>query len=265
MGNLAMSATLGLDAFETEPLGLRTNYTEDDLQVVIRGVYKQVLGNEHVMESQRLTSAESLLRNGDITVKEFVRLVAQSSLYRDLFFHSSSQYRFIELNFKHLLGRAPQDQSEISAHVKIYNEGGYKAEINSYLDSDEYTRNFGADVVPYPRSIRSQVGIKNEGFNRMFSLLRGSATSDRSNSSNLISSIAANLATPIRPLTKGNSGSYDNISKRFVIEYTFYTGDVRLNCSSKRQRTTSYAQMNGIVRSIHRTGGKIVKIEALSA
>ena len=63
MGNLALSATLGLDAFEVEPLELRSNYTEDDLQTVIRGVYKQVLGNEHIMESQRLDSPEALLRN----------------------------------------------------------------------------------------------------------------------------------------------------------------------------------------------------------
>ena len=264
MGNLAMSATLGLDAFETEPLELRSNYTEDDLQVIIRAVYKQVLGNEHVMESQRLTSAESLLRNGDITVKEFVRAVAQSSLYRDLFFHDSSQYRFIELNFKHLLGRAPQDQAEISAHVQIYNEGGYEAEIDSYLASDEYIQNFGDHIVPYPRSIRSQQGIKNEGFNRMFTILRGSATSDRSNSAKLITSVAANLATPIKPLTKGNGASYDNTSKRFIIEYSSCIGDARLNRASKRQRTIGYAQMNDTVRSIHRLGGKIVKITELA-
>ncbi len=36
---------------------LRPNATEEDLQVVIRAVYKQVLGNAHVLESQRLTSA----------------------------------------------------------------------------------------------------------------------------------------------------------------------------------------------------------------
>ena len=31
MGNLALSATLGLDAFEVEPLELRSNFTEDDI------------------------------------------------------------------------------------------------------------------------------------------------------------------------------------------------------------------------------------------
>ena len=70
------------------------------------------------MDSQRLISAESRLRSGDITVREFVRVVAQSDLYRSLFFETSSPYRFVELNFKHLLGRAPQDQAEISEHVQ---------------------------------------------------------------------------------------------------------------------------------------------------
>jgi phycoerythrin-associated linker protein len=49
---------------ETEVVELRANATEEDLQAVIRAVYRQVLGNAHVMESQRLTSAESQLRNG---------------------------------------------------------------------------------------------------------------------------------------------------------------------------------------------------------
>ncbi len=39
MGNLTRSATLGLDAFEAEPLELRPNPTEDELQTVIRAVY----------------------------------------------------------------------------------------------------------------------------------------------------------------------------------------------------------------------------------
>lgn len=70
-----MSSLTG--AFVSDPIELRPNATEDDLQVVIRAVYRQVLGNVHLMETQRLTSAESLLRNGDITVREFVRQVAK--------------------------------------------------------------------------------------------------------------------------------------------------------------------------------------------
>jgi phycoerythrin-associated linker protein len=71
-----------------------------------------------VMENQQLTSAESILRNRDINVRGFVRAIAQSDLYRSLFFETSSAYRFIELNFKHLLGRAPLDQAEITNYVR---------------------------------------------------------------------------------------------------------------------------------------------------
>ena len=60
-------------AFVSDAVELGSNATEDGLQVVIRAAYRQVLGNPHLMESQRLTSAESLLRNGDITVRNFVR------------------------------------------------------------------------------------------------------------------------------------------------------------------------------------------------
>ena len=151
------------------------NASEDDLQAVIRAAYRQVLGNAHVMESQRLTSAESMLRNGDITVREFVRAIAQSDLYRTLFFETSSAYRFIELNFKHLLGRAPLDQAEVSDHVQLYNQHGYDVEINSYLDSDEYGINFGENTVPNAQGNRTQVGIKNVNFNRTFALDRGFA------------------------------------------------------------------------------------------
>ncbi|NEP01797.1 MAG: photosystem I reaction center subunit XII [Symploca sp. SIO2E9] len=261
MGNLAQSATLGLDACEVDPLELRPYATEDDLQTVIRAVYKQVLGNEHLMDSQRLYSAEALLRDSDITVRGFVGLVAKSELYQSLFFLSSSQNRFIEVNFKHLLGRPPQDQAEIIEHVCIYKEGGYEAEIDSYIDSDEYYQNFGEYVVPYPRAIISQTGIKNEGFNRMFSLLRGPATSDRSKEAKLIPSLAANMATPIKPSAVGNGAAYANTGKRFKITYSTSAKQAQLSKFSKRECLIDYKQMPQQLKSIHRTGGKILSID----
>ena len=76
MATLTASATVDI-----EPLELRANSTEDDLQQIITAIYRQVLGNQYLMESDRLTSAESQLRNGYITVRGFVRAVAQSSTF----------------------------------------------------------------------------------------------------------------------------------------------------------------------------------------
>ncbi len=240
------------------PVELRPNATEDDLQTVIRAVYKQVIGNQHVMESQRLTSAESLLRDGDITVRGFVRAVAQSELYRSLFFESSSAYRFIELNFKHLLGRAPQDQTEIAEHVALYNEHGYAAEINSYIDSDEYIANFGENCVPSVRGNQTQTGVKNVGFNRTFALVRGEATSDSSNQAKLISDIGSNLATKISAPQAGTGRSSTN--KRFRITAATSTATAALSHLSKQEYVVSYNQMSQRIQSILKTGGKILSV-----
>jgi phycoerythrin-associated linker protein len=243
-----------VDAVELHP-----NATEDDLQTVIRAVYRQVLGNQHVMESQRLDSAESMLRNGDLTVRGFVRAVAQSDLYQSLFFDTSSPYRFIELNFKHLLGRAPIDQTEISAHVLNYSTLGYEADINSYIDSDEYLASFGENTVPQARGAKTQVGIKNVGFNRTFALNRGFATSSSGKAAQLISDVASNLGTKITPPASG-FGAYTNTGKRFRISVTKAgNGGARVSQSNTTYEV-GYAQLSRKIQSIQKTGGRILSI-----
>ncbi|MEM1168571.1 MAG: phycobilisome rod-core linker polypeptide [Cyanobacteria bacterium P01_H01_bin.35] len=241
-----------------DPIELRSNATEDELQTVIKAVYKQVLGNIHVMESQRLVSAESSLRNGEITVRQFVSMVAKSDLYNSLFFESSSPYGFIELNFKHILGRAPEDQAEISEHILIYNEKGYEAEIDSYIDSDEYIQNFGENIVPYPQGTSTVVGMKNVTFNRTFALERGYATSDRNKPSRLTLDLAANMGTKItEPVSV--AAPYNNRIKRFEISVT-KTGIGPVVKRSATTYTVSYEQLTAKINSIQKTGGKILKI-----
>ena len=236
---------------------LRSNFTEADLQVVIRAVYKQVFGNAHLLECDRQTSAESLLKDGDITVRGFVRMVAQSDLYRSLFFENSSQYRFIELNCKHFLGRAPLNQAEISAHVQTYNNSGYEAEIDSYIDSDEYLLNFGENTVPSPRST-SDAAVSNVGFNRVYSLYRGDATSDSGRSAQLISDLAANLPTPIIAPTQGG-GTPGSNKKRFRVKAN-KASIGSLNRVSNQTYEVSYDQLNAKIKNLHRTGAKILSI-----
>jgi phycoerythrin-associated linker protein len=62
----------------------------EELQTVIRAAYRQVLGNAYVMESERLTSAESQLCARSISVRDFVRAVAKSEMYRARFFETAS-------------------------------------------------------------------------------------------------------------------------------------------------------------------------------
>lgn len=180
VNNLAAAGPLGLSAFDaSSTVELRPDWTESDLQTVFRAVYRQVLGNDYIMKSERLTSAESLLRQGSITVREFVRAVAKSELYKNKFFYPNSNQRFAELNFKHLLGRPPYDEAELASHTSLCEVEGYDAEIDSYIDSIEYETKFGNNVVPYYTGFMVGTGSRTVGFSRMFRLYRGYASSDR--------------------------------------------------------------------------------------
>ncbi|MBE7385996.1 MAG: phycobilisome linker polypeptide [Leptolyngbya sp. SIO1E4] len=200
----AAASRLGTVPFEeTGKVELRASWTQEDAKYVIRAVYRHLLGNDYLMKAERLTSAESLLCNGYISVKEFVRAVAKSELYKNKFFYGSFQTRVIELQFKHLLGRAPYDESEVIEHLDRYENEGYDADVDSFIDSEEYQANFGDNVVPFYRSFVYQAGQRSTGFTRIFQLYRGYANSDRAQMAGRLSHLAEELgrnqATSITP------------------------------------------------------------------
>ena len=154
--------------------------SSDDAEVVIRAVYKQVFGNAHLMESERSLKAESQFKNGEFGVREFIRNLAKSGHYRKLFWENCGNVTAIEFNFKHLLGRAPESYDEISQHIAIITEQGFDAEIDSYLDSDEYINNFGENFVPCYRGYSSPAGVNTASFTHAFPLLSYPCASDKS-------------------------------------------------------------------------------------
>ena len=179
----------------------------ENADLVIEAAYKQVFGNAHLMESERLREAESQMREGQITVSDFIRKLALSDLYRAWFWEKYPNVTAIELNFQHLLGRPPRSYEELSEHIQIIAEGGFEAEIDSYLDSDEYYQAFGDYQVPYPRGYETQVGGNSIGFTYAFPLLGAACSSDKSNfgkagpklQTSLIRKTAKNLP-PLRPI-----------------------------------------------------------------
>jgi phycoerythrin-associated linker protein len=233
----------------------------EETQTVIRAVYKQVLGNPHVMESERLVTAESQLCDRSISVREFVRAVAKSTFYRDRYFESCAPYRFVELNFLHILGRAPQDQREVSEHIVRCVAEGYEAEIDSYLDSEEYQTAFGDNIVPYTRGKSSAANPKQVGYNRIFALDRGPAQVDSAvTASQLVYAVATNSSSPIRA-SSARAGSATE--KRFKILVSGSKFD-----SPRRLSTTEYivsaSKMTPQIQRINRSSGKIVSITEIS-
>lgn len=284
------ASRLGTAAFdETLPVELRANWTPDDADVVIRAVYRQLLGNDYLMKSERLVGAESLLKNGYISVRDFVRAVAKSELYKEKFFYGNFQTRVIELHTKHLLGRAVYDESEVVDHLDRYETQGYDADVDSFIDSEEYQANFGDNVVPYYRSFVYQAGQRSVGFTRMFQMYRGYATSDtsqaggkksrlagelgRNTSSSIISPTSAaagwssqanKLNTPSQAL--GGSTPYGvGAGKVYRIEVSGanlprYPKVRRINTAY----LVPYEQLSAKLQQIHKQGGRVTSVTAAS-
>ncbi|MFK8182584.1 MAG: phycobilisome rod-core linker polypeptide [Phormidesmis sp.] len=198
------SSRLGTAPFTEQPLvELRPTFSDGEAKAVINAVYRQVLGNDYLMESERLGALESLLTSGALSVRGFVRAVAKSDLYKTKFLYPNFQTRVIELNFKHLLGRAPYDEAEVIEHLDRYDTEGFDADIDSYIDTAEYETSFGDSIVPYCRGFSSQTGQKMAGFTRMFRLYRGYANSDRAqiagDASRLAQELAQNFVSAVVP------------------------------------------------------------------
>jgi len=121
--------------------------------LAINAIYCQVMDvfSGQVPPEYRRSELDSKLRNGEISVREFVRTLAGSEIYRRRFYTPYPNTKVIEFLFRHLLGRAPATQGEIRQYNKLLADNGLKAAVEAMVDSPEYARYFGEDVVPYNR------------------------------------------------------------------------------------------------------------------
>lgn len=277
------AARLGVSLFdETPPVEWVPGLDSEGLESIIKAVYRQVLGNAYVMESERLAVPESQFKLGELTVRDFVRAIAKSDLYRSRFFESCPRYRSIELNFRHLLGRAPQSFEEMKAHSAVLDTEGFEADIDSYLDSDEYQNVFGQDFVPYIRGYKTEASNM-VGFTHTFELVRGASSSSLKGSLNGIkprlNSLVIN-ATPTPVVSPSSNGAVfqtpddstrtrhgvgaSSNGKVYRIEVTSYRSNA-VNRVSKFRRANKvymvpYDKLSQEYQRIHKQGGVIASI-----
>lgn len=138
-----------MDLYTAELIWARPNWDVGEANTAVNMAIKNIMGNANLFESElaELSAPISCAKEtGDM--KEFIRALGLSNAYRTRFFEPCSNTRFVEMNFKHFLGRAPRSQEEFSEHIRIITEEGYNAEINSYMDSAEYDSLWGRTRVP---------------------------------------------------------------------------------------------------------------------
>jgi hypothetical protein len=277
---LVNAAYLGIERFANERNNENwSNGTAQDKATIVRAVYRQVLGFQYVMESERLAGAESLFNNGYLSVRELVRTVAKSGLYREKFFENCNPYHFIELNHKHLLGRAPQSKAEMLHHFTILQTEGYDAEIDSYIDSAEYQNRFGEEQVPYLHGWDYSPGQVGRQFSWLMQLGRGAAASVKGDPSGtnfrLGKALHQDRALPVvSPNAKGSSFQPTKVAnesitkmargigqkaKVYRVEVTGLT-NYRLHKRSNTVRFVTFDKMLEAQQMIHRQGGRVASV-----
>ncbi|NEQ23420.1 MAG: photosystem I reaction center subunit X, partial [Microcoleus sp. SIO2G3] len=132
---------------------MTTGANLQDTELVINAIYCQVMDvfSGQIPGEFRRSDLDSKLRNGEISVREFVKTLASSDIYRRRFYTPYPNTKVIEFLFRHLLGRAPATQAEIRQYNKILADQGLRAAVEAMVDGAEYARFFGEDVVPYNR------------------------------------------------------------------------------------------------------------------
>ncbi|MFO8236922.1 MAG: phycobilisome rod-core linker polypeptide [Prochlorococcaceae cyanobacterium] len=236
-----------------------------------------MLGNQYVMKSERLEGPESLFKRVYPSVREFVRQVAKSGLYKQKFFENCNPYRFMELNFKHPLGRAPQNKAEMLEHFTILQERGYDAEIDSYIDSAEYQERFGEEVVPFLHGFNYNVGQQGLQFSYMLQLTRGVGASVRGDllkpQSRRNPAVHSEQPMPVvSPNAKGavfRKVASDGVTRQgvgaaeegrtFRVEITGYN-NYRLHKRSNRVRFIPFKKLLQTQQQILREGSRIASI-----
>ena len=153
-------------------------YDDESLRTALLGAYKQIYGNIYPTESERPIDAERRLRNGDIPIREFVRILAKSPFYKKNYLEALNQEQCININFIHILGRPLRNQNELINHIEVMNKNGFERHIDLLIDSLEYQQIFGEDLVPFTRNWNSPCGATTSSFVKTVLFSRANASSD---------------------------------------------------------------------------------------
>ena len=217
-----------------------------------------------------------------------MRRIAKSDLYRSRFLETSARYRYIELAFRHLMGRAPIDFQEMRYHSERLDTMRYYADIDSFLDCDDYQNAFGEWIVPYQRGWKTESCTTLQEFTWSFQLLRGNSSSSLKGDLAGISSKLGGAAYQNRPLAVVPPSSSETSGWSFRPSRNLQDAPTRLGVGACEEGMTYRVEVTGYsannvrrisryVRSnrvyyvpfnklseqfirIHREGGKIASI-----
>ncbi|MFQ4145549.1 phycobilisome rod-core linker polypeptide [Chlorogloeopsis sp. ULAP02] len=125
--------------------------SDSDIDAIIWAAYRQIFSEHLILENYRQSFLESQLRNRAINIRDFIRGLGKSEVYREEVAKTNSNYRLVDISFKRFLGRATYNKDEQITWSIVIATKGLHGFIDALVDSEEYRQNFGDDIVPFQR------------------------------------------------------------------------------------------------------------------
>ncbi len=122
-----------------------------EIESLIWATYRQIFNEQQLITSNREKALESQLRNGQITIREFVRGLLLSETFRRRNYEPNNNYRFVEMCIQRVLGRNIYSDREKLAWSIVLATKGLEGFVDDLLNTEEYLNSFGDDTVPYQR------------------------------------------------------------------------------------------------------------------
>ncbi len=152
---LQLPATYALAADGKQRFLMRPRLSGAQKAEVIRAAYRQVFERDIAKAySQMPCPVEATqVRQGQLSMREFIRSLGHSKEYRQQFFGRFSNSRAVELAFRHFLGRGISTREEFTRYFDIVSAQGLNGLVDSLINTQEYARVFGEETVPYLRDL----------------------------------------------------------------------------------------------------------------
>nr|YP_009732118.1 phycobilisom linker polypeptide [Gracilaria spinulosa]QHS70646.1 phycobilisom linker polypeptide [Gracilaria spinulosa] len=133
---------------------MKTSLSSEEKNNVIKACYRQVFQRD-ISKAYGLNfkDLESKVKNGTLSIKEFVRCLGKSYIYRKQFVEPFVNSRVIELAFRHFLGRGISSLEEFKKYFAVLSSRGLDGLIDNIINSSEYSDYFAEETVPYLRTL----------------------------------------------------------------------------------------------------------------
>nr|WGH12706.1 Phycobilisome linker polypeptide [Echinothamnion sp.] len=133
---------------------IKSSLSTDEKNLVIKACYRQVFERDIAKAyNLKFTDLESQVKVGKLSIKEFIRLLGKSFIYKQQFYQPFVNSRVIELSCRHFLGRGLSSIEEFQKYFSIISNSGINGLVDNLINSQEYADYFGEETVPYLRNL----------------------------------------------------------------------------------------------------------------